>query len=54
MKKVLDWLLMNKLKTAVIIFLIFVIPLFVANILFLIPASNEFFVAKWGAGDFIS
>lgn len=54
MQKLFDWILINKFKTTLIILVIFLIPLFVANIMFTIPAFNEFFAAEWEAGDFLS
>lgn len=53
MKKMLEWIIRHKIKTILIIFGLFFVPLIVIHILFSFSMQNDFIAAKWSAGELI-
>lgn len=53
MDRILKWIIRNMSKSFLIIIIVFFIPLLVVHILFKLTAVNNFFVAKWTAGELL-
>lgn len=54
MKKIIDWIKEHKFFTAIILAILFTVPLLIVHILFAFPAKSEFFVASWDASGLIT
>lgn len=54
MEKILNWILKHKIITALLCVIAFAAPLVVVHIVFNIEPDNQWFAAKWGAGDVLS